>query len=115
MICINPSGITFLNSGIYVLHFILYLISYGKVAVFINNIQLDHTITSSNNNTNNIIIHEMITIKSNDIVSIKNIDTELLLDISLENNCGYKLNIWKIDDINEDEKLDYKSSSYLSR
>jgi len=103
MTFINPSCIKFLDSGIYVLHFILYLISYGKIAIFINNIQLDHTITFSNNNTNNIIIHEMITIKSNDIVSIKNIDTELSLNISLENNYGYKLNIWKIDDIDEDE------------
>jgi hypothetical protein len=68
----NGKGIKVLREGIYIVHIVAQFNEPSQVALFINNDPELSTVTSSNNVNNTVVIHQLVKLYEDDIVSFKN-------------------------------------------
>lgn len=103
---IDSNSIKFLNAGSYHVNLSMMLESVGQIAIYINNIILQYTVTSTDefydiNNSNIIYINCRIVVKENDILTIKNFNTfDSIISKKIENiiniNNDFELDLWNI-------------------
>jgi hypothetical protein len=78
---LNSKDIVILKSGFYLINLIMLLDNVGQIAIYINDVILQHTITSTDDfydfkdEENMIIVHKKMNLKKDDIITIKNFNT----------------------------------------
>jgi hypothetical protein len=78
MIC-DGTDIKILLPGVYLINIIAHLQEEGSLGITINDNLLEETIKKTNKITNNIFVHEIVKIKENDKLSVKNINEKELI------------------------------------
>ena len=112
----NTSEIKIVKDGVYILHTMCQFDQPCEIALFINDKPDMTTITASNNGCNIVILHTVVGLRKDDIVSIRNYISYLPLTTS-NTNSGLKesnnitLTLCKIASLKEDYDSDDSHSS----
>ena len=98
----NGNGVKVLREGVYIVHIVAQFNEPSQVALFINDDPELSTVTTSNNVNNTVVIHQLVKLYEDDIVSFKNYlsATDLTTSVSTTGlipcSVNVELTLWKI-------------------
>jgi len=79
----GSSDITVLRDGIYTFNLTVQLDQPSQVAIFLNNLPQLETVTASNSGTHIVTLHQLLSLKKNDVVSFRNYISSVAITTSL--------------------------------